>query len=721
MTQSSARRETPSTRLKVGLLGAGYICRAHAKAIGAVAQADLRWVCDASASRAREIAAEFGIRHVCTSLAELAASDCDVVHVLLPPYLHESAAEQLLRAGKNVFIEKPMGLSAATCRSLAELAAANGLQLGVNHNFLFTPGYESLRSDAKDGSLGPLDQITINWLYGLGLLQSGPYDNWIVGAEGNMLFEVGSHLAAFVLDLAGPATELLAAASLPLDLPGAQRVFRHWQVAGSSGSTAFAINLSFAPGHPERSIQVRAAAGAAQLDFERNLYWRNAVRSNSGIFDQLGTARHMTRQIGRAARNNVVRYLGAVLRREPKENAFQESITRSVGAFYHGFAGVADERLSGHFGASVIAFCERIVTESGHEAACPPKPLQASLLPLPKPATVLIVGGAGFIGRRLVEALSARGQGVRVLSRNRNGATLALAGLPVEIVQGSHGDPGVLEQALDGIEVVYHLAKATGRRWGDYVEGDIAPTKTLAEACLARGVRRFVYTGTIDAYDSARAAATIDGETPLDPRIGRRNLYARSKAACEEILMGLHRTKGLPLVILRPGIVIGAGSPPSHWGVGMFHSDTRAEIWGEGSTKLPLVLVDDVAAALALAADAPGIEGQTLLVTDAPLLTAREYIAELTRATRTRVDAGPTPIWRFFLLDVVKEAVKHLVRHPNRKLPSYHDWDCRAHRARYDSSRTKALLGWAPAGTREAIVERGIDAAVRSHYGGAEV
>jgi 2-alkyl-3-oxoalkanoate reductase len=181
--------------------------------------------------------------------------------------------------------------------------------------------------------------------------------------------------------------------------------------------------------------------------------------------------------------------------------------------------------------------------------------------------------------------------------------------------------------------------------------------------------------------------------------------------------MALHRTKGLPLVILRPGIVIGAGSPPSHWGVGMFHSDTRAEIWGEGSTKLPLVLVEDVAAALALAADAPGVEGQALLVTDAPLLTAREYIAELTRATRTRVDAASTPIWRFFLLDVVKEAVKHLVRHPNRKLPSYHDWDCRSHRARYDSSKTRALLGWKPAGTRDAIVERGIDAAVRSHSG----
>ena len=176
----------------------------------------------------------------------------------------------------------------------------------------------------------------------------------------------------------------------------------------------------------------------------------------------------------------------------------------------------------------------------------------------------------------------------------------------------------------------------------------------LAEAALAHGVRRFIYTGTIDSYDSADAATVIDCDTPLDPRIDARNLYARSKAACEALLQKMHAERGLPLVIFRPGVVIGAGSPPAHWGVGMFHSDTRAQFWGDGTTKLPLVLVDDVAEGLALGMDAPGIEGQTFLLTDEPLLSAREYVAEVAAASATRIDAAPTPIWRFFVLDVAR-------------------------------------------------------------------
>jgi nucleoside-diphosphate-sugar epimerase len=148
----------------------------------------------------------------------------------------------------------------------------------------------------------------------------------------------------------------------------------------------------------------------------------------------------------------------------------------------------------------------------------------------------------------------------------------------------------------------------------------------------------------------------------------------------------------------------------------MFHSDTRARLWGDGRTKLPLVLVDDVAEALALAVNAPGIEGQTFLLTDEPLLSAREYVAEVSAASTTSISATATPIWRFFVLDVAKEVVKHLVRHPNRRVPSYRDWDCRAHRARYDSAKTRRVLGWAPAGTREAMIKRGIVAAVRHYF-----
>ena len=193
----------------------------------------------------------------------------------------------------------------------------------------------------------------------------------------------------------------------------------------------------------------------------------------------------------------------------------------------------------------------------------------------------------------------------------------------------------------------------------------------LAEAAMAHQVKRFIYTGTIDSHDSASTSNVIDSDTPLDARMTHRNLYARSKAACEALLQQMHREGGLPLVVLRPGIVVGAGNPPAHWGVGMFHSDTRAQLWGDGTTKLPLVLVDDVAEGLALGMTTPGIEGQTFLLTDEPLLSAKEYVQKAGAAWPVKITVHRIPAWKHFGEDVVERAIKNIIRHPNRKMPSF--------------------------------------------------
>ena len=136
---------------KVGLLGAGYILDSHAKALLAIPGVSLHAVCDLSPGRAAQAAAKFGISHVLNSIDALAESDCEVVHILLPPALHIDAAKDLVEAGKSVFLEKPMGLNSAACVDLCARAENKDVAVGVNHNFLFTPGYESLRAGVKAG------------------------------------------------------------------------------------------------------------------------------------------------------------------------------------------------------------------------------------------------------------------------------------------------------------------------------------------------------------------------------------------------------------------------------------------------------------------------------------------------------------------------------------------------------------------------------------------
>jgi predicted dehydrogenase/nucleoside-diphosphate-sugar epimerase len=700
-----------SKTTRVGLLGAGYILDSHAQALLEIPGVTLHAVCDISRGRAAKAAAKYRIPHVFDSVDALAASDCDVVHVLLPPALHVGPASSLVAAGKSVFLEKPMGLSSAACEELCAQASKKGVAVGVNHNFLFSPRYEALRASLKNGELGRIDQLTVSWHFAQPILQFGPFDSWMLTAPANMLFEVGPHLGAFVLDLVGEPEIISAVAGDPIELPGAQTVFRQWTVIARVATTTVLLSISISPGHADRILRVRGRGGSAQLDFGRDIVWRDTNGSQNPIFDAYSTAERAARQLFHEAKRDRFRRLKSALSKRPDANPFEESIFRSISAFYANGVMKVDPRHDGHFGAGVVRLCEGVAAAASTGAA------SGGAIPVPRRPTqlkprVLVVGGTGFIGRRLVRMLNDRGHSVRVLTRNPRAAALELDGQAVELFAGSHGDPKSAAEALDGISTVYHLAKCDGKQWQDYVDGDISPTRVLAQTALSAGVTRFIYTGTIASYASGNARDVIDNNTPVDPAIARRDHYARSKAACEHLLQAMQREAGLPLVILRPGIVIGPGSPPAHPGVGRFLSETRVDYWGDGRNALPLVVVDDVAEALLLSLDAPGVTGQTLLVTGPPLMSARDYVSAVEACMQARIDARSRSAWRNWAADMIKELAKNAVRHPNRRWPSLHDWQCTSHRARYDSRMTEQALGWHPINDREELKVRGIAQAV---------
>ena len=700
-----------SDRSRIGLLGAGYILDSHAKALLSTPGVALHAVCDVSRGRAQRAAELYGIPNVLTSLSELAASDCDVVHVLLPPAAHVDAAMQLIEAGKSVFLEKPMGLDSSACEALCANAERQSVVAAVNHNFLFSRGYEALRNEFRSGALGRIDHIAANWHFALPLLQFGPFDSWMLAAPANILFELGTHLGAFIVDLVGLPEVASAIAANPIKLPAQQLVYRHWTAIAQAQATTVALSISITSGQADRLLRVRGRGGSAQLDFGRDIFWRDLTVTDNPIFDSYEVAAAAGHALDKQATRDRRRRLKSALSKGPDANPFEDSIFRSIRAFYQGGVENLDTRHSARFATDVVRLCEQV-----SRAAKTGRPSTQSVsVPQPKPAKapdVLVVGGTGFIGRRLVRKLTDQGYSVRVMTRNPRAAAIELGDLPVELFAGSHGDAASAAEALKGIHSVYHLAKCEGKRWQDYVDGDIAPTRVLAEAALAAGVRRFIYTGTIASYDSAHASTVIDNTTPVDRAINRRGHYARSKAACEALLQQLRRDRGLPVVIVRPGIVIGPGSPPAHPGIGRFASETRVDYWGDGANPLPLVLVDDVAEALVRTLLVQGIEGQTLLLTSPPLMSAQQYVQTLGQEMATLIDARPRPAWRYFAADLVKELAKNAVRHGNRRWPTLHDWQCQSQKARYNGAMSEQVLGWKPVSDLETLRRRGISDAV---------
>jgi len=698
---------------RVGLLGAGFIADWHRRAVGWLPDARVVAVCDRAPERAAALAAPCGAKPYTSLEAMLEAERLDVVHVLLPPPAHFGAARTLLEAGVDVLLEKPMCAAPEECAELLRIAERCGRRLGVSHNFLFSPVVERLARDVRGGRLGPLDELTITWNRELPQLRSGPWNAWLLAEPGNILLEVGSHWIAHLLDLVGEPDSFAVNAGNERALPAERRFYRRWRISARKGATAVAIDASFVPGFPEYRLHARGALGAATADLERDTYRLSLHSAWSPDLDRFREGvRGAAGQAAQAARN-LAGYALAKVGLSRHGNLFELSIARAVEAFYRGLdrPGELDPRLSARRGARIVELGRALAEQAGVKNPPP----AARPVPIERP-TILVLGGSGFIGRELVGQLLARGRAVRVLSR---GAEVPLpASAHLEVMQGSFLEPADLDRALEGIEVVYHLARSYGPAWEDFEREEVGGAQRVAEQCLKHAVRRLVYTGTIDSYYAGAGAATITERTPLDPQLARRNLYARAKGAAEEALRALQRERGLPLVVARPGIVIGRGGSPMHGGVGLWQGLGVVATWGAGRTPLPFVLVEDCADALARMADAPDIEGRALLLVGPPLLGAQEYLDELERCGGLRLQRSAAAPWGLYLDDVAKWLVKVAVRHPGRsRRPSYRDFASRTHAAPYDCAETRAALGWTPCGDRAELVEKGIRAPLRELLG----
>jgi uncharacterized protein YbjT (DUF2867 family) len=198
---------------------------------------------------------------------------------------------------------------------------------------------------------------------------------------------------------------------------------------------------------------------------------------------------------------------------------------------------------------------------------------------------VLIVGGTGALGGKVVDALLARDKQVRALVRPGSDAT-RLESIGVEITRGDMMDPSSLDEAMTGVQaVVTSAAGYTRHSKGDSTDIDTVGNRNLADAAGSAGVGRFVLTSIL----------TCD-QTPNVPHFWHKKLT-------EDRL----RELGVPFVSLRPGAFLDQVTQ-----MGDPFAKRRLMWFGSASVPLTFVLMSDLAENLADAVDAPGVEGQTI-------------------------------------------------------------------------------------------------------------
>lgn len=696
--------------IRTAIVGAGYVAQFHLEALAGIPGVEVVAVCDVDAHRAAGLAARWGIAHSTVSVDELPALGVEVAHVLVPPDLHLALSRRLLRLGIGLLVEKPFVLRSAEARDLARLAAEQGLPIGVNHNNVYHPAFERLSAHVRSGRIGRVEHVRVCLSVPLAQLESGNFSHWMFRAPRNIVFEQAVHPISQIHALVGAVRSAESTVLGTRELLPGQVFHDRWLLAARGERGTAELYLAFGRGFARSTIEVLGTDGAAEVDLGHNLFsweektpWLEFWNSFLAGWRRGGALR-------RSAAATLSGYASYTLGLSRREDAYFAGMRRSLAAFYAALSQGAAPPVGAVQAAEVLEWCEQMA------AGIPGETAREERLPEPGPARpgeVVVLGATGFIGRRVVAGLLAQGRPVSAVVRRAHSLPAELAEPArrgeLRLLSGSLEDREGLRRALAGAHTVIHLATGGGETWEQVRRSMVHGSVAVAETCLADRVSRLIYVSSVAAlYAGPDGPAEMEDSLDVDPRPGARDVYSRGKIAAEEALVALHRQRGLPLVIVRPGVVLGLGTPMQHSGLGLWVRDNHCVGWGRGDHPLPVVGVDDVADALVRLALFQGdaLDGRALNLCSRAPLSAREIVEELGRSTGRDLHFRPRPLWRSQVLEIGKWLVKKAGRKPGVRFPAFRDLKSRSLAPRFTSRTAREVLGWRPVEDREAFLDR---------------
>jgi predicted dehydrogenase/nucleoside-diphosphate-sugar epimerase len=603
---------------RVGVVGAGYVANHHLRALRDLPCVELVGIFDQDASRAEQMATKYGVAGVYRSLEEMRAAKPDVIHILTPPASHCALSLAALDMDCHVFVEKPMADSTAECDAMIERARERGRVLSVNHSARFDPVVLQASELVREGACG--DILAVHFI------RSSDYPPYAGGplpapySQGSYPFrDLGVH-GLYLMELfLGPVRRLDVSWSgtgrdplLALDEWRAQL----WADKGTGY-----MFLSWNTRPIQNELWIQGTRGLIHVDcFLQTCEVSKTLPGPKQIGFVWNGAANAARRTWMVPWN-MVRFATGSLKPSP-------GIYRGVQDFYHALAANKPVPVSPEEGRRMIALVCDSVTAADREVEAARQ--EAAARPFPE-ARVLVTGGGGFLGGELVRRLREKGDPVRLLLRKPplagSPADPATAGGPISIVYGSLGQPDVVDQAVQGVEVVYHLGAAMKGGPAEFEQATVWGTRNIIDSCLRHGVKRLIYVSSLGVMDHAghKTGVPVSEASAVEPWPQNRGNYTRTKLEAENMVIDAIRQRGLRAVVIRPGQIFGPGAEATTPN-GVIKIAGRWIVAGAGARRLPLVYRDDVVDALLLAAESDEAAGQLVNIVDTTPIDQNEYL-----------------------------------------------------------------------------------------------
>ena len=678
-----------SSRLRVAIVGAGYVATHHLAALKQLDFVDVVGICDSQLAAAQALAARFGVARSAATLADLADARPQAVYVLTPPASHPAIALAAMDMGCHVLVEKPMADSVADCEAMIAKARACGLLLGVNHSDLFDPVLMQALQAARDGRIGEVLSVDIIRNSEYPPYAGGPLPGSVT--QGSYPFrDLGVHGLYTIEAFLGPVEHLSVDYQASGTDPNLH--FDEWQAQARAARGVGRLLLSWNARPMENRVFVRGTRGTIEVDrFLQTCRVHGVLPGPKFIGIMLNSFFSAVKDCFRIPWN-VVRFATGMLKPSP-------GIRHGACAFAKAVRDGSAPPFSGEDALRIASLLQPACAEPDRQRLALLESRRAELAPV----DALVTGAAGFLGRRVVARLREQDRTVRVLVRR---AVPAYANDPgIQTVIGDLGDPRIVDHAVRGAATVYHVGAAMRGGPRDFEAGTTWGTRNVVEACMAHGSQRLVYVSSMSVYDHAGRdpAAKMTEASAFEPHPEWRGAYTRTKLDAEECVRNAIDNRGLPAVILRPGQIFGPGAEqvtPN----GVIALAGRWVAVGSPAQALPLVYVDDVVDALLLAETTSQAVGGTFNIVDTATVTQEAYLQRAQRKLGPKLKRVRVPTWIFmglgFGVELLGKALKRevpLTRYRVRSLRPLANFDTQAARER---------LGWTP----RTGVMKGLDA-----------